>query len=189
MKRIAIIIYVIVLMSMLIACDKTASKNDNVEIQHTSTIIRQNDSGEKVMEIINFVRNDKHFDFIRNVKVREDEDYKSVLGMDDGEYFDTFDKAANITYPIGKIYLFHLRDVNQIGNIMMKAINLKGSTIDNSDRDYDARYLVATCGNYLIVGIGEEENDEVRNIINIFEKYFGKDNLDSIYNLLLEKKK
>ena len=190
MKKIGIIACLITLMIVLIACGKTTSENDKIDINYKNTVTRENDSGEKVMEILNFVKNDKHFDFIRNVKVREDEDYKTVLNMDDSEYFDMFDKAGNITYPLGKIYLFHVRDVNQIGNVMMKAINIKGSTIDDSSRKYDARYLVATCGNYLIIGIGEaENNDEVRDIISAFEGYFGKDNLDSIYNLLLEKKK
>lgn len=190
MKKIVLIICTIILMTMLIACGNKNSQNENQEIEYTKSVVKENDDGEKVMEIINYVKNDKHFDFIRNVKVYEDENYNVILNMEEGEYFSAIDKAGSITYPLGKIYLFHVRDVNEIGSIMMKAINLKGSTIDDENREYKARYLVATCGNYLIVGIGEEqEHNEIKDILSIFEKYFGKDNFENEYNLLLEVEK
>ena len=187
MKKFIIIVGIFLFIVLLMACGKSTDKMEKDEIKYIDTIVRKNDSGEKVIEIIKFVKNDQHFDFIKDVKLHTDEKYNDILEMSEQEYFDIFDNAANITYPLGKIYLFHLRDINRIGSIMMKAVNIKGKTIDDPDRDYDAKYLVATCGNYLIVGIGKaEDSDEVKDTVDIFEKYFGKDSLENIYNLLLK---
>lgn len=180
MKRFIEIICVFSIVLSMVACGNVSSPSNN-------KITVSNYAEDNIENITKFVVNSSHFSSYENVKVNYNIAFNDILKMELEDYSAKIAKAVNITYPRGEINIFYLNDAEEMERIMIKTINLAGSTINTVSKVYDSKYMVITSGNYLIVAlVNIEESNETQELVEMFNGFFGKENYENIYELLLK---